>query len=308
MSSDLLLLLMCGDSGTIYGVFVERQPWNYSLYFAFGAMVSSGVPPPKCEGEPNSCEVGVLRASFVCIYIIVGIPLFALFLTQVGSYFAERAIRVHEMHVLHRPLSQSEFQYSDVLRAARGSKRIVVDDGTVGQPLRTVTLSLSDFIVLELLRLKRMSPEELEDIKGIFDSIPGSSEQIEPVPSASGAGIVSNQYVPQYDSAVAGSRRGAHVDQRTLAAFNDLVVGIRRARSQSSAVQYVADQLASAGKDEDIALLGRNRQASGNYGSASCEFESSGNSTNSRSSSFRVRSSSSTKGGALETVMEHEVP
>ena len=219
-------------------------------------MVSSGVPPPKCDGAPDSCEVGVWRAAFVCIYLIVGIPLFALFLTQVGSYFAERSIRFHEMHVLHRPLSQSEFQYVDVLRAARGAKRIVIgaDGGTDGQPSRTVTLSLSDFIVLELLRLKRMSPEELEDVKGIFDCIPGSSDDIiEPVPSISELGSTAKDLTSGQEDA---SRSPYPVDQKTLAAFNDLVVGIRRARSQSSAVRYVADQLSSSGgKDEGIALL-----------------------------------------------------
>lgn len=64
-----------------------------------------------------------------------------------------RAVRDHELKIIHQPLTQDEYNYAANLY---GNDEV---------------LSLGEFTVLELLRLQRVSKEDLEHIKILFCAI-----------------------------------------------------------------------------------------------------------------------------------------
>ena len=74
--------------GILYGVLYEKWDLLYAFRFSIATMSASGLPVPTCvEKEGYSgCQLGNRRAMFVGVYVLIGVPLFAFTLGQVGDW------------------------------------------------------------------------------------------------------------------------------------------------------------------------------------------------------------------------------
>lgn len=141
--------------GIAYGLYYEEWDFNTSLYFTLSTLTEMGLAVPSCfnaEGEnvTSDCQYGDFRGVFLSIYIAVGVPLFAVCVAQFAGVVIQRAVRKHEIDILHTPLSEEEYQFA---------ANFYGDDEV---------LNLGEFTILELLRLQRVSMEDLEQIKELF--------------------------------------------------------------------------------------------------------------------------------------------
>lgn len=84
----LTLVALCGWTafGVIYGVVYERWDLLYAFRFSIATMSASGLPVPTCVEKEGytGCQLGNRRAVFVGVYVLIGVPLFAFTLGQVG--------------------------------------------------------------------------------------------------------------------------------------------------------------------------------------------------------------------------------
>lgn len=140
--------------GVFYGMYIEGWNWDDSIYFAMNAVSMAALANPPCEnGEPDDCDVGFYRGLALSAYLLIGVPLFTLALAQLAGLVIYRAVRENEYKIIHQPLTQDEYDYAANLY---GNDEV---------------LSLGEFTVLELLRLQRVSMEDLEHIKNLFCAI-----------------------------------------------------------------------------------------------------------------------------------------
>jgi hypothetical protein len=144
--------------GVAYGMMSEKWSFGSSLYFSLNTLIEMGLTAPTCIGDSDTnCEFGTFNGIFVSIYMIIGCPLFALAFGQFATVMIERAVREHEKNILHTPLTAEEYRFAANLYG---------DDELI---------SLSEFTILELLRLQRVTMEDLKDIKDIFCAIDDTS-------------------------------------------------------------------------------------------------------------------------------------
>jgi hypothetical protein len=141
--------------GVAYGLFYEEWDFNTSLYFTMSTLTEMGLAVPSCYTEDGDvstqdCTYGDFRGIFLSVYIMVGVPLFAVCVAQFAGVLIKRAVRKREVDILHTPLTEEEYQFA---------ANFYGDDAV---------LSLGEFTVLELLRLQRVSIEDLEQIKELF--------------------------------------------------------------------------------------------------------------------------------------------
>jgi hypothetical protein len=153
--------------GLLYGMLYEGWDFKTSLYFVIDAVIEEGLAEPNCiplsddddvDADPDSnCAYGVFRGTFLSLFLIVGCPLFGLFTAQFAGAMIARAIRERERVILHTPLTKDEYVYAANLYG---------DDEL---------LSLGEFTILELLRLQRVTRDDLEQIKMLYDAIDENS-------------------------------------------------------------------------------------------------------------------------------------
>jgi hypothetical protein len=135
-----------------------------AFYFSLGAISAAGLAPPPCtspdgdDGDEN-CKIEQQTAVFMICYLIIGVPLFTLSLGQFSLSVVERAVRVREREMMMRPLTEEEFSYACSLND-KGQ-----DEDNRG------TIDFSEFVVCEMLRLKRVDVEEIEQIRELFSLI-----------------------------------------------------------------------------------------------------------------------------------------
>jgi hypothetical protein len=140
--------------GVAYGMIYEQWKFWTSVYFTFNLLFQMALANPVCVGDdPSNCSFGDFRAIFLTVYIIIGCPLFTLAVAQFGGVLVEHAIREHERQVLRKPLTKVEYIFAANLYGN--------DD----------MLSLEEFTILELLRLQRVSMDDLKQIKDLFNAI-----------------------------------------------------------------------------------------------------------------------------------------
>jgi len=140
--------------GTVYCIFVEGKSAGSALFFALSTIAGACFVGPDCEGGTDStCDIGIMREIALLIYVIIGYPLFTVLLGQFASLMVERTVREHEMSVLSTPLTEKEYNYAANLYG---------DDELI---------SLGEFTILELLRLQRITLDDLNNIKMLFSQI-----------------------------------------------------------------------------------------------------------------------------------------
>mmetsp|Transcript_1793 Transcript_1793/g.2816 ORF Transcript_1793/g.2816 Transcript_1793/m.2816 type:complete len:518 (+) Transcript_1793:69-1622(+) len=145
--------------GTTYGVIYERWSFQFSLFFAISTIGGACMVGPPCYGNDDTdCEIGPFRETVLIIYVIVGYPLFTLALGHFASLMIERSVREHEKSIIYSPMSEEEYHFAANLFS------------------KDELISLEEFTILELLRLRRITSDDLQQIKDVFDEIDDSSD------------------------------------------------------------------------------------------------------------------------------------
>jgi len=142
--------------GVYYGTVYEKWDLGQSFYFSIAAISGSGAAPPLCIGtDDDHCTLGETRALFMTFYLVIGVPLFTLTLGQFSLALVERAVRKKELDALLQPLNEEEYEFACSLDGR--------DSGN--------GMDFSQFLVMEMLRLKRFDRDEIDEIKELFNAI-----------------------------------------------------------------------------------------------------------------------------------------
>lgn len=154
LASLLWLLIGCA-----YGVLYEGLDSGDALFFALGTFSASGSPPPIClpKDRPGDCALGAARTAFVTAYVCVGVPLFQALLSSLSFSLINDALTKRELEQMVQPLCQEDLRFA--LAIHKGGK---AGEGRI---------DLSDFILMELLRIRRVSMQDVEEIKELFSLI-----------------------------------------------------------------------------------------------------------------------------------------
>ena len=149
--------------GIFYGVIFEQWTISHSSFCALSAMSANGLCPPVClNGDIFSCKIGSLRALLHGCYIMVGVPLFAATMAQFVLILVEKMVRASELRMLLRPLTEGEYKFAMEIRHGRNCRADVQKDSSI---------DLGGFIVMELLRLKKVDQKDLEVIRQLFNKL-----------------------------------------------------------------------------------------------------------------------------------------
>jgi hypothetical protein len=198
--------------GVLYGIFFEKWTLSKSMQFALALICTAANVPPTCEGIDNDhCTVGTIRSLFLGTYMMIGVPFFAYTVAQFAEILVERAIKANEERLLLRPLSLQEFEFVAELQQGHIVLDNDEEDDEVGveeerkatagntssnshlnrrsilakQKQLSITttssrtnhsfmqLTFEDFIILEMLRLEKITVDDLKHMKELYDIIYG---------------------------------------------------------------------------------------------------------------------------------------
>mmetsp|Transcript_164071 Transcript_164071/g.290507 ORF Transcript_164071/g.290507 Transcript_164071/m.290507 type:complete len:459 (+) Transcript_164071:65-1441(+) len=159
----------------------DQWSWLTCVFFAVGTITTAGILAPKVGADGN---VPSDVAAFLAIYAIVGVPLFGVAVSHAISKYIEAQVRMQEREVLENSLSGDQIDAVRELRygmaAARrssrhsfsgcerdsNSKQLRISSGAKSPAGDYVTWG--DFLALQLLRLKKVDLELLEDLRKLY--------------------------------------------------------------------------------------------------------------------------------------------
>jgi hypothetical protein len=100
--------------GILYGVFLSGFDIFTSVYFSLDAISVAGVFPPTCMfGTDNDdCELGSTEALLAGTYIVVGVPLFSLFMAEIAASIVEYNVRSNVRSKVPAKLSADDFKFA----------------------------------------------------------------------------------------------------------------------------------------------------------------------------------------------------
>ena len=136
--------------GAAWGVLTEGWHPINGLYFAVGALATGGLEGPALNAA-GTIPHG--QATFVGLYCLTGIPIFAMALGKFANLFVERHLAAKERAALQKPITRDEFEFACQLMG---------DDGKV---------DMAEFMAFELLRLGKIDTGTLENIKREFERL-----------------------------------------------------------------------------------------------------------------------------------------
>jgi hypothetical protein len=143
------LLFVWITIGTTYGVFYEGWSILRSVYYAVANLSTAGAQAPATNAEG---ELTAIQGWFGGFFSATGVPIFGLALGQLGGILVDRAIETKEKKAMGRLILKHEFDTVANLNPTGD------DDG----------VDFTEFILLELIRLNRLSLGQLEHIREEF--------------------------------------------------------------------------------------------------------------------------------------------
>lgn len=150
--------------GVVWGM--VDQGWDpiTATHFAVSALATGGLTAPPVNQD------GILPAEpaiFCGLYCLFGIPLMAVTLGHFATTLVSKHVRRMEQYCLTRPMTSAEFELGQSLtrtktKARTGRRRIKKDENG---------LHFGDFVVLQLLRQGRLSKDNVETLRGVFERL-----------------------------------------------------------------------------------------------------------------------------------------
>jgi hypothetical protein len=169
--------------GLIYGMHIEQWDFITSFYFCVGAFSGSSIVVPTCAGpDPMNCQIGLWRSVFLGIFLITGVPMYTLILGKFSGLIVYQAVRANEIAKMSSPLTDDEFNFACSLtynvnsnnnnscNNTTSSNNKESSDSTYSPPIISQRdsrhqIDLAAFIVMELLRIKRVDMHDIAEIK-----------------------------------------------------------------------------------------------------------------------------------------------
>ena len=136
-----------------------------SIYFVVSTLSGCGNVAPDCEdGDEYECTLGE-RAYFLTIFILVGFPLYHVNMAMMALYFISRLLDNTVKIQILKPWTRREFEFAHkILRPYNATSEKISDQ-------EKYTLSLGDFLLMELLRLGQVDDQLLADLKELFSAL-----------------------------------------------------------------------------------------------------------------------------------------
>ena len=134
--------------GIIWGI--KRMNWDFitATHFAISALATGGLTAPPVNAD------GILPtepAIFCGIFCLIGIPLFASTLAHFARTLVENQVVAEEKRTIFRSLNKKEFDFAKSLCSPQDQM-----------------VHLSDFIVLQLIRMGKVNMDTIDLIKTQF--------------------------------------------------------------------------------------------------------------------------------------------
>lgn len=246
------IAVSCYGLGVLYGVLYEGWDVNTSLFFSLSAMSASGIAPPPCDdGDAYTCRLGTTRSLLVGTYLIVAVPIFTYTMGLFAELLVERAIRSRERSLMMTPLSDSEFRFAIELQGGLKTCPTLPVPGDTPcsrvnsfQPEPEIRLDLGDFIILELLRLKKISKHDLDYIRDLFDMLDADGDGVIIKPA-----VTTRRPFTSFDSNSLDHRTQELMDSRNEMQF---LTPIRE-----SSMEYDASSVKASAEDTSAKIFSR---------------------------------------------------
>ena len=136
--------------GITWGMIDQKWDIITSTHFAISALATGGLTAPPVGDD------GILPATsaiFCGLYCLFGIPMFALTVGHFARILVQRHVFSAEKKVIMKPIDINEFEFA---------KSLCSEDDV---------MHLSDFIVMQLLRQKKINMETVNVLKSHFKSL-----------------------------------------------------------------------------------------------------------------------------------------
>lgn len=145
-----LVFVLWMSMGISWGMIDQGWDIITATHFAVSALATGGLTAPDVNAD------GILPARpaiFCGVYCLLGIPLFALTLGHFAYVLVAKQVAALEREALTRPMTKQEYDLAS---------HLTTNDDVV---------HLSDFIVLQLLRQGKLTPEAVQVLKEKFEML-----------------------------------------------------------------------------------------------------------------------------------------
>jgi len=169
--ATLLLMFWCGIGVAFSMLSTQRMRFWTALYFAVTSISTAGLEglkPLQFEAdEDGNIEMNAYefytsldyqhQFGFVALYTLVGVPLFGWAVSTIGAVFADMIMKRDSSITLHQAFTPEEFQLMKLL-----------GKGKLAEGADKNSITLHKFVECQLLRLGKVSVDELYEIKARF--------------------------------------------------------------------------------------------------------------------------------------------
>eukprot|EP00802_Teleaulax_amphioxeia_P009760 Tamp_09781.p1 GENE.Tamp_09781~~Tamp_09781.p1 ORF type:complete len:519 (+),score=86.17 Tamp_09781:150-1706(+) len=167
----LLLSFWCGLGVLFAMLSAQRMRFWTAIYFAVTSISTAGLeglkPFKYSADEDGNIEMNPYtfytsgdfqyQFAFVAIYTLIGVPLFGWAVSAVGAVFADNIMVRDSAITLHQAFTPEEFQLMKLL-----------GKGKLAEGADKNSITLHKFVECQLLRLGKVSVDELYEIKARF--------------------------------------------------------------------------------------------------------------------------------------------
>jgi hypothetical protein len=150
-----ILFLFWMAVGTIYGMLEEGWSFITALYWAVTTVSTGGLQSPPClhDSTGDTCDIGDLRGTLMGLFIVFGVPIYAVFIGHFAVKFVQGILRKHALNALAVQWEDSEFKVAALLLSPHSSE---------------TSVSCGEYVLFELIRLGYISEDDVRDLKERF--------------------------------------------------------------------------------------------------------------------------------------------
>ena len=199
---SILVFIIWLIIGVMFAHIVEEFDIPTSIYFIISLLSGVGNLGPNCVGPTDSdCTLG-WTGYFLCFYVIVGFPLYAVNMGYFAFSFLSKFVANERRETLLHPWSKEEFMYaSHILKSPSTEDYPVVKNGKSAEtPINfDHQLTMGEFILMEMYRLGQIDENVLIDLKELFQALDKnhndviSFDEIMQLDYSSGRGMISTE-------------------------------------------------------------------------------------------------------------------
>jgi hypothetical protein len=157
LTVPILCFIIWAAWGTVFVIVSENYSFIRGLYWAVATMSAGGLQSPVClTGTGSTCDVGSLRGAIMGFYIMIGVPLYVVTLSQIARVVVAASLKAHVQQLLNKPIVVADFLFATNIISKKESSN---------------HLLLGEYILFELMRLGITNQKEIEYLKHKFHEL-----------------------------------------------------------------------------------------------------------------------------------------